>query len=101
MSTIAQQKPPTKPVANIISTLLAKTVTSHEAEKGIEVTRRTLLRPNFIAIPPNIPPNRAPSRERLATHDACCWLIVKVLVKFPVCIAKFCFSCKEAIAGEL
>ena len=81
---MAQQKPPIKPVANIISTFLANTVTSQEAEKGMEAISKTFRRPNFMAIPPNIPPKSAPRSERLATHDACWGFIVKVLVKFPV-----------------
>lgn len=84
MRTMAQQNPPMKPVANIISIFLAKTVTNQEAEKGMEVMRRTFLRPNFMAIPPNIPPKRAPRSDKLATHDACWGLMVRVLVKLPV-----------------
>lgn len=40
-----QQKPPTKAVTNIISTLVAKTVTSQDALKGTAVTSSTLRRP--------------------------------------------------------
>lgn len=72
MRTMAQQNPPIKPVANIISTLLAKTVTNQEAEKGMHVTNMTGLLPNFMAMPPNMPPKSAPSSDSDATHDACC-----------------------------
>lgn len=98
---MAQQKPPMKPVANIISIFLANTVTNHDAENGMEVINKTFRRPNFIAMPPNIPPKRAPRSDKLATQDACWEFIVKILVKLPVYIANCCFSWREAIAGEL
>lgn len=101
ISTIAQQNPPTNPVANIISMFLANTVINQEAENGIEVIKSTVRLPNFMAIPPSIPPNKAPNNDRDATHEASCRLMRTVLEKLPVWIASSCFSCSDAIAGEL
>lgn len=89
------------PDANIVSTLFANTVKSHDAENGTEVMTSTFFLPNFIAMPPNIAPNRAPRSERLATHEACCCVTKKAPLKFPVCRAYCCFSWIDAMAGEL
>jgi len=100
---MAQQNPPTNAVANIISTLLANTVMSQEAEKGSEVMSSTLLRPKRMARPPSIPPKKAPRRDRLATQEACCSLTVKTPLEVLDTAAgnRFCCSLRESTAGEL
>lgn len=102
-STIAQQNPPTNAVANIISTLLANTVMSQDAEKGSEVMSRTLLRPKRMASPPSMPPKKAPRRDRLATQEACCSLTVKIpLDELDTAAGNLCCcSLSESTAGEL
>lgn len=70
IETIAQQKPPMKAVMNIVSTDFAKTVKIHESENGRDIKARTRLRPYCMANPPNIPPKRAPSSDKLATQLA-------------------------------
>lgn len=102
-STMAQQNPPTKAVANIISTLLANTVKSQEAEKGSDVTSSTLLRPKRMASPPSIPPKKAPRRDRLATQEACCSLTVKIPLDALATASgnRCCCSFSESTAGEL
>jgi len=55
---------------NIVSTDLANTVSIHERENGSEIMARTLFLPCCIAIPPNIPPNKAPSSDNDATQLA-------------------------------
>lgn len=70
IETIAQQKPPIKAVMNIVSTDLANTVKIHDNENGKDIKARTRFRPYCIARPPNIPPNSAPSSDKLATQLA-------------------------------
>jgi hypothetical protein len=58
-----------KEVLYIISTRWAKTVRSHEAEKGSATRRRDIFRPSWSIIPPTRHPKMAPNRDKLATHD--------------------------------
>lgn len=97
IETIAQQKPPMKAVMNIVSTDLANTVKIHDNENGKDIKARTRLRPYCMANPPNIPPKRAPSRERLATQLAS-WSVTEKLVKF-VCWLRMWSSWRLAMAG--
>lgn len=61
IDTIEQHRPATNALTNIISTDEARTVNIQATEYGREVTIITRLRPNRIAKPPNIPPNKAPN----------------------------------------
>lgn len=121
VSIMAQQKPAMKLVAYIICTFTANTVSTHDTENGTAVASSTFRLPNFIASPPKMAPNKAPSNDRLATHEAC-WLVTVKTLTFPVAwmalrfeddvILYVCgndevvddtgnWSCSDAIAGEL
>lgn len=55
---------------NMVSTDFANTVIIHESENGKDIKAKTRLRPYCIAKPPNIPPNKAPRSDKLATQLA-------------------------------
>lgn len=61
---MAQQNPPRKAVANIVSTDLANTVNIHDSENGSDIIVKSRRRPYCIATPPNIPPNNAPTNGK-------------------------------------
>ena len=73
---MAEQTPARKAVQSIISTLVANTVNIHEAEKGRLTASREFLLPHLRTADERRPPRRAPSRDRLASHDVC-WLLTE------------------------
>lgn len=90
--TMATRKPLRNAAKHIISTLTANTINNQHADNGIPASKRVRRLPHRIAAPPKGAPKRAPSSDKLASHDACCPFTGKAS-------ASRCW--REAIAGEL
>ena len=102
---IAEQNPAENAVAYIISTEEANIVSAHDIAKGTDMKMIVFLLPCFINTPAHNPPNKAPSNDRLATHEPCCSVMVSVGNMAEGFVTNLLVwlvvDCKDANAGDV
>ena len=81
-------------------------VRNHEAEKGAVTSHSVRRRPYLITTPALSPPKSAPSSDRLAIHEPCCSVMLKLVIDAATSAAVALsagseVACIEASAGEV